>query len=94
MVALKQMLRYASHQNWTIGQLLIRLGRTAEAVRGSTPSEWITNASESEIRDAAALSGVVQLEIKRAGERAGEKESPREIKAAVDRILRVTKPQR
>jgi hypothetical protein len=84
------MLRYASHQNWTIGQLLIRLGRTAEAVRGSIPSEWITNANESEIRDAAALSGAAQLEIKRAG----EKGSPHAIKATVDRILRETKPQR
>ncbi len=57
------MLRYASLQNWTIGQLLLRLDRSAEPIHGSIPSEWVTNTSEAEIRDAAALSGVSQLEI-------------------------------
>ena len=84
------MLRYASFQNWTIGQFLIGLGRRAEPIHGSIPSAWITDASEAEIRDAAALSGVVQLEI----QRAGEKESPAEIRRVVDRILRENKSPR
>lgn len=84
------MLRYASFQNWTIGQILIGLGRRAEPIRGSNPSAWITDASESEIREAAALSGVVQLEI----QRVGEKESPAEIRRAIDQILKENKPPR
>jgi hypothetical protein len=84
------MLRYTSLQNWTIGQLLIRLGRRAEPIRGSIPSTWITDASETEIRDAAAMSGVVQLEI----QPVVEKKSPAEIKRTVDQFLRENKPQR
>jgi hypothetical protein len=61
------MLRYTSLQNWTIGQRLIELGRRAEPIRGSMPSAWMTDANEFEIRGAAALSGVVQLEIQHVG---------------------------
>jgi hypothetical protein len=85
-----RMLRYTSFQNWTIGQLLIGLGHRAEPIRGSIPSAWITDASEAEIRDAAALSGVVQLEI----QPVREKESPAEIRRTVDQILQENKPQR
>jgi hypothetical protein len=85
-----QMLRYESLQNWTIGQILIDLGRTAEPVRGSIPSAWITNASESEIRNAAALSGAVQLEI----QHAGENKSTAEIRRDIAEILRKTKAPR
>jgi len=84
------MLRYTSLQNWTIGQLLSKLGRRAEPVRGSIPSAWVTDATEDEIRDAAAVSGVVQLEI----EPVVERESPAEIKRTVDQFLRDTRPQR
>lgn len=87
------MLLYASFQNWTIGQTLIRAGHMAEpssSTLGFELSAWITDASETEIRDAAALCGANHLEIRSVE----EKESPAEIKAAVDRILRENKPRR
>ncbi len=55
----KRLLQYTSFENWSIGQILIGLGRTAEHDRGS----WVTDASESEIRNAAAICGVSQLVI-------------------------------
>ncbi len=59
---------YASLQNWTIAGLLVRLGREAGPVPGSNPSAWITDAGEGEIRIAAALCGVFQLDVWRADE--------------------------